>query len=58
MPIVERKASGRAEALRGLSGDLGDEVEVLVEVHDEDVPSSVELRWRPDDDQAAFTVSS
>jgi CelD/BcsL family acetyltransferase involved in cellulose biosynthesis len=24
----------------------------------EDVPSSVELRWRPDDHQAAFTVSS
>jgi hypothetical protein len=25
---------------------------------DEDVPSSVELRWRPDDHQAAFTFSS
>lgn len=24
---------------------------------DEDVPSSVELRWRPDDHQAAFMVS-
>jgi hypothetical protein len=24
----------------------------------EDVPSSVELRWRPDDHQATFTVSS
>ena len=24
----------------------------------EDVPSSVELRWRPDDHQAAVTVSS
>jgi hypothetical protein len=26
--------------------------------HGEDVPSSVELRWRPDDHQATFTVSS
>ncbi len=25
---------------------------------DEDVPSSVELRWRPDDSQATFTISS
>ncbi len=24
----------------------------------EDVPSSVELRWRPDDSQATFTISS
>ena len=32
--------------------------EGLPYVSNEDVPSSVELRWRPDDHQATFTVSS
>jgi aldehyde dehydrogenase (NAD+) len=35
-----------------------DEDEAVAIANDEDVPSSVELRWRPDDHQAAFTVSS
>ena len=34
--------------------ELEDEIRRLRE----DVPSSVELRWRPGDDQAALTVSS
>ena len=33
-------------------------VKAQVQVGAEDVPSSVELRWRPDDHQATFTVSS
>jgi len=33
-PIDQRNASCPGKALRRLSGDLGDEVEVLVEVHD------------------------
>jgi hypothetical protein len=32
--------------------------EIRVLMFFENVPSSVELRWRPDDHQAAFTVSS
>ena len=35
-----------------------DHDEITTELRAEVVPSSVELRWRPDDHQAAFTFSS
>jgi len=38
--------------------NFGERMLVRIERAGEDVPSSVELRWRPDDHQAAFTVSS
>lgn len=41
--LYQAKAAGRDQIAAG---------------HLEDVPSSVEARWRPDDDQAASTVSS
>jgi hypothetical protein len=40
----------------GLVNPDGSPIQVDVDL--EDVPSSVELRWRPDDHQATFTVSS
>jgi AICAR transformylase/IMP cyclohydrolase PurH len=43
-------------------GTVGDLTSAYLRARDadpkEDVPSSVELRWRPDDHQATFTVSS
>src|SRR5665811_2319832 len=56
-PTVEEvldRAGGRA----GGRVPIKTATEILREDRDEDVPSSVELRWRPDDHQAAFTVSS
>ena len=41
---------------RERAGSRVDEFEPAI--RNEDVPSSVELRWRPDDHQAAVTVSS
>ena len=35
----------------------GGNIQALSAPDGEDVPSSVELRWRPDDHQAAVTVS-
>jgi hypothetical protein len=49
-----RTTTGILNAVDKLTEKRGVSIKSLKEV----VPSSVELRWRPDDHQAAFTFSS
>jgi hypothetical protein len=55
-PGVEQR--NRTDSLRRNLSRCLRPVGVMRLVELEDVPSSVELRWRPDDHQAAFTISS
>jgi len=55
------QVSATTNAIMELADHLvcaGIERVVVESTSDEDVPSSVELRWRPDDHQATFTISS